>query len=132
LDDGLNRDWGKFELRGILKGTGDPSIDFSQIAWSAPVEAFSDDSFSPQQLQILQSLVNRYHAAHFLDVDLSEDHGAWESTWFHGRGKGARIPFELTLPVNDPMTPEILELQKQEQSRLAAHRELMRAGGHAA
>jgi hypothetical protein len=36
LDEGLNRDWWKFELRGILAPTRDPSIDFSQIAWSAP------------------------------------------------------------------------------------------------
>lgn len=124
--------WWQFELRDVLQRKHDESIDFGQVCWSAPEAAFDDDSFSPLQLSLLADLAKQHALVHYREIDLSPDNGAWEATWFHGRGKGSVIPWERTLRVDDPKTPLILELHEEEQARLAARRVLRNAKGHAA
>lgn len=119
------------ELRKVLQRTPDESIDFGQVRWSAPQEGFEDDSFSAFQLEILANLATRFAIAHYRDVDLSADNGAWQATWFHGRGRGKAVPLELTLSAEDPKTPLILELHREEQAR-TVRRASRSSGGHAA
>jgi hypothetical protein len=124
--------WRTSELGSALIDHPDQSVDFGQVRWTARAEKFDDDAFTPLQLEVMANLAHRFAFAHYREVDVSADNGAWQATWFHGRGKGSIIPMELTLRSDDPRTAQILELHEEEQARLAGRRRPRGPVGYAA
>jgi hypothetical protein len=66
------------------------------------------------------SLFDRYGDAHWAEVDLSFDHGAYAETWANGRGHGRVIDMARAISLDDPYAEHALERYREDQMHLRA------------
>lgn len=72
---------------------------------------FNDESFTPRQLKILESLSDTYLAnksQKMIDITHDKD-GAWYKIWNEGKGSHMPIPYEMAVPEDAPNRDLILE-----------------------
>ena len=106
-------------LDQVLDVRADESIDvFGRLLLSKQSPHATD--FTPQQVDIANSLFERYGDAHWAEVDVSVDNGAYAVTWAQGRGHGGVIDLARTISLDDPHAEYALERYREDQMHLRA------------
>lgn len=80
-----------------------------------PNREFDSSHFTKRELRIMNDLAEKYrntYSAKMIDVTHAEN-GAWDKVWQNGIGNGQTIPYELSIPDDDPTKSFILELSKE-------------------
>lgn len=80
-----------------------------------PNRQFDSSQFTKRELRIMQDLADRYkytYSEKMIDVTHAQN-GAWDKVWQNGMGYGRMIPYELSIPDDDPNKTFILELSKE-------------------
>lgn len=106
-------------LDQVLDARADESIDvFGRLLLSKQPPHPAD--FSPQQVEMANSLFERYGEARWAEVDVSTDNGAYAETWAQGRGHGRVIELARTISLDDPHAEFALERYREDQMHLRA------------
>ncbi|WP_244145751.1 Panacea domain-containing protein [Paraburkholderia tropica] len=85
---------------------------------------FIDDSFTPRQVRIMESLAQRYAdtmSPAMIDVT-HEQNGAWDKIWHGGEGAFQTIPYSLSVPDNAPNRDAVLDVAARDAMYEAALR----------
>ncbi len=83
-----------------------------------PLPEFDDSHFSKRELRIMSELAKKYRKAYspkVIDVTRAQN-GAWAKVWNNGKGSDHPIPYNLTIPDDDPHREAILEAAKEYQA----------------
>ncbi|WP_340675704.1 Panacea domain-containing protein [Paraperlucidibaca sp.] len=83
---------------------------------------FSDLSFTPRQLRIMESLATKYRETlshKMIDVTHAQN-GAWDKVWQGGIGASRTIPYELAIPEDAAHREEFLAISNEQKMRRAA------------
>lgn len=83
---------------------------------------FDDENFTPRQLKILEMLSEKYlsNMSQSMVKVTHEPGGPWDKVWEGGKGDHKQIPYELSIPEEDPDRRLILE-SALEARRIAVH-----------
>lgn len=85
-----------------------------------PDMTFDPSIFTPRQMHILADVVKADWISKY------NDNGSYEKVWNNGAGFAQRIPFEATIPDNDPHRNDILSIYQEHTARLSALKQLNR------
>lgn len=86
---------------------------------------FLPDHFTKRELRLMQGLADQYRdtmSTDIIDVTHAEN-GAWDTVWNKGQGMNNPIPYELSIPADDPHREAVLE-SAAEYKAIAASRQL--------
>jgi hypothetical protein len=104
-------------LSEVLAVRTDESIDvFNRVL--LPKQPPIPTDFTPQQVDLANSLFERYRESHWAEVDLNSDNGAYAATWAQGRGHGRVIDMARTISLDDPHSEYALERYREDQLHL--------------
>lgn len=104
------------ELAPLIRVEQDPSIDFLGRRFSA-TEAPNAEHFTRRQIEIANALLALYDTAHYGDIDLTADRGAYADTWMSGRGRGEVVDFLRTIDPSDARAEYVLARYREDQLR---------------
>lgn len=106
-------------LNDVLSVRSDESIDvFGRLLVAEQPPLRTD--FTPEQVDLANTLFERYRETHWTDVDLTSDNGAYEAVWAHGKGHGRVIDMARTISLSDPRAEHALERYREDQLHLRA------------
>lgn len=110
----LAREWNalKTDIASVVEIIPEPQYDYTRSTVKARdgIE-FDDDSFTPRQLRILNSIADQYLAEKSQKM-IDHTHvqnGAWDRIWANGAGDHQPIPYDLALPDEAPNRSLVLE-----------------------
>jgi len=89
-----------------------------------PMAEFDDSHFTKRELRIMDQLAARYRdtlSPAMIDVTHAEN-GAWAKVWRDGLGNFGAIPYELSLPEDDPSRKAILRIADEQEAIREAQR----------
>jgi hypothetical protein len=110
-------------LDQVVQSRGDESIDpFGRLLY--PTKLPVRDNFTAHQVEITNALFERYRNAHWAEIDLKTDNGAYEAAWNEGRGQGRVIDLQLAISPSDANAVYALERYQEDQKRARAIRTL--------
>jgi hypothetical protein len=86
---------------------------------------FDDSHFTPRQLALMSQLADRNRDAQADEIDVTHAlNGAWARVLADAGRSNKRIPYELSLADDDAMRSVVLDRQREERYRVAAHQAL--------
>jgi uncharacterized phage-associated protein len=89
-----------------------------------PRADFDDSHFTKRELRIMAELAARYRDTYsptMIDVTHAEN-GAWAKVWRDGLGNFGAIPYELSLPEDEPSRQAILGIAEEREAIREAQR----------
>ena len=121
----LMEEWEELEadLASAVRIVEEQVIDYiRQTVKVHPGIEFDSDDFTPRQLRLMQTLVDRFgdtRSPKMIDVTHTQN-GAWDKVWRGGNGARQPIPYALAIPDDDPQRDLLLEIAHEQQMAAAS------------